>query len=420
MLTILVSALASLFAVRWVFFKILKIAKEKHLVDSPDARKFQKVPVPVVGGLAVFFGVVVGVLAGVSFFGLSGFFGGNVFPLASFSALLPIFLVMMVMLYAGAVDDILGLTPISRFVIEILVLLALMASTGYCVDSFHGMWGIGDFSWYYAFPLTVFAGVGIINAINMVDGVNGLSSGLCIVSGLLFGVFFFSAGDITNALLAFSMAAALMPFLVHNVFGNTSRMFIGDAGTMVMGVLMAWFVINVMRSGSAPLPLSDSNSLIAMVLAFLSVPVADTLRVMAMRLFHGRSPFSPDRTHLHHAFIDLGVSPSITALSEIMINLSVVLVWYIVARLDFSLEMQLYAVIVVAAVLVWGMYFFLCHEKTSASKKALWLRNFSPKTHFGSKEWWQRISYFLDSPEYDERQRKDLRERLERKFVNRR
>ena len=122
--------LVSLLSVRWVFFKVLKIAKDKHLVDNPDARKLQKAPVPVVGGLAVFFGVVIGVLVGVSMCGLLSHFADLEFESGMFSCLLPVVLSMVVMLYAGAMDDILGLTPTSRFVLEILVVLTIMLSTG--------------------------------------------------------------------------------------------------------------------------------------------------------------------------------------------------------------------------------------------------------------------------------------------------
>ena len=333
--------------------------------------------------------------------------------------LLPIVLAMSIMLYAGAIDDILGLPPMARFVIEILVVLGVVFSTGTCVDSLHGLWGMSAFPWWFAVPLTVFAGVGIINSVNMVDGVNGLSSGLCAVCSFLFGAVFVSVGDYANALLAFVMSAALLPFLVHNVFGNTSRMFIGDAGTMVMGMLMAWFVISALHNATPLLPYADDCCIVALVLAVLAVPVSDTLRVMTMRILRGRSPFSPDRTHLHHAFVAIGVSHSITALSEICINLLVVLAWYLSVVLGAPKQCQLYVVVLVAAFLVWGTYFFLEHERSSNSRKARWLRNFSPKTHFGSREWWQRISFFLDSPEYSEHERKNLRERLERKFMNR-
>lgn len=253
----------------------------------------------------------------------------------------------------------------------------------------------------------------------MVDGVNGLSSGLCMTCCLLFGCMFMSVGDVTNAILAFAMVASLIPFFVHNVFGNTSRMFIGDAGTMVIGALMIWFVISALRSDAYLQAYGSQYCMVALVLAILSVPVADTLRVMTMRIFRGRSPFSPDKTHLHHAFVGIGISHSITSLSEILINFTVVGAWYLSARLGAPLHCQLYTVILVAAVLVWGTYGFLVHEKISNSRKALWLRGFSPKTHLGSKKWWQRLTYYLDAPEFDEVERKNLRERLNRKFMNR-
>lgn len=409
----------SLLAVRWVYFKILKIAKEKNLVDNPDARKLQKVPVPVVGGLAVFFGLLFGLLCGITmmnlFAGDIGMFSGIV----SVNRLLPIVLGMSIMLYVGCMDDIMGLSPKARFLIEILVILGLIYSSGISVDSLHGLWGIDDIPSVVAVPLTIFAGVGIINAINMVDGVNGLSSGLCITCSMLFGLQFFCIGDYVNAVLAFSIASSLFLFFIHNVFGNQSRMFIGDAGTMVMGVLMTWFVMCSMHDAGRGMILDYAYCPTAMVVAILSVPVADTLRVMTMRVFHGKSPFSPDKTHLHHAFVGIGVSHSITALSEILIDVIVVAIWYLSVRLGAPLHCQLYTVVLVAAILVWGTYAFLVHEQKSNSRIARWLRGFSPKTHLGSTEWWQRLTYRLDSPEFDEHERKNLRERLERKFVNR-
>lgn len=409
----------SLLAVRWVYFKILKIAKEKNLVDNPDARKLQKVPVPVVGGLAVFFGLLFGLLCGITMMNLFAGDIGMLSGIVSVNRLLPIVLGMSIMLYVGCMDDIMGLSPKARFLIEILVILGLIYSSGISVDSLHGLWGIDEIPSVVAVPLTIFAGVGIINAINMVDGVNGLSSGLCITCSMLFGLQFFCIGDYVNAVLAFSIASSLFLFFIHNVFGNQSRMFIGDAGTMVMGVLMTWFVMCSMHDAGRGMIIDYAYCPTAMVVAILSVPVADTLRVMTMRVFHGKSPFSPDKTHLHHAFVGIGVSHSITALSEILIDVIVVVIWYLSVRLGAPLHCQLYTVVLVAAILVWGTYAFLVHEQNSNSRIARWLRGFSPKTHLGSTEWWQRLTYRLDSPEFDEHERKNLRERLERKFLNR-
>lgn len=378
----------SLWVVSWGYFKILKIAKEKNIVDNPDKRKLQKSPIPVLGGMAVFLGVIAGMLLGACI-------------IRGMDALLPALLSMVVMLYLGFMDDTAGLTPLVRFVAEILTALGLIFSSGSCIDNFHGLWGIYGIHEWLAVPLTVFTCVGIINAVNMIDGVNGLSSGLCIVYSTLFGLIFVKSGDIPNAILAFSMAAGLMPFLLHNVFGKESKMFIGDAGTMVMGVVISWFVIVLLRDVCEPMHyrFNDNLGIVALCLAILSVPIFDTLRVMTMRMLSGRSPFSPDKTHLHHIFIQMGISHSITALSEILINLFVVAVWWIVYECGASVTIQLYAVLAASLLLVVGLYFFLSMQKARDTKLLHAICRFSIKTHLGHSHWWLRFQQFLDKTE---------------------
>ena len=394
--SIILSALVSLLTVRWAYFKILKIAKDKKLVDNPDARKLQKIPVPVMGGIAVFLGVVVGVLIGAAC--------NASFKLESITVLLPIMLAMMVMLYTGAMDDVVGLSPGSRFVIEIFTLLGMIYASGCCVDSLHGLWGVERISWWIAVPLSVVGGLGIVNAVNMIDGVNGLSSGLCIACCLIFGITFSIAGDLANALLAFTMASALLPFLLHNVFGMQSKMFIGDAGTMVMGVLLSWFTFSMLR-GNTEMAIrlhAPNANLIAMALAVLSVPVFDTVRVMFMRILKRKSPFHPDKTHLHHIFINVGVSHSVTSLMEIGINMLIVGLWVLSVRLGVSKDWQLYLVIMVSLLLVWGTYFFLRNQVKHHTSFMHRLAHFSIATHLGNKGWWLRIQKLLDRREITE------------------
>jgi len=413
-LMLVASALVAFMTVNWAYFKILRIAKDKKLVDNPDARKLQKTPIPVMGGIAVFIGVVAGMLAASVMVGIDN-------DVESTAYLLPVLMAMVVMLYTGAMDDIIGLTPRSRFVIEILTVLGLIYGGGGCIDSLHGVLGIGAFPWWMAVPLTVFAGVGIINAVNMVDGVNGLSSGLCMVVASLFAMAFVKSGDWSNAVLAFIMVASLLPFYVHNVFGLRSRMFIGDAGTMVMGVLLVWFTISVLRSDSPVRYYSEATGvgLVAMMLAFLSVPVFDTLRVMTMRMVHGRSPFSADKTHLHHVFIAAGVSHFITSTSVILINLTVCLVWAVSVLLGACVTWQLVLVIVSAMLLVWGTYAFIRVNEIRHTRFMHWLSHFSVATHLGRTEWWKAISRWLDAPEGEDALHEVDAERLahlERRF----
>ena len=264
------------------------------------------------------------------------------------------------------------------------------------MDSLHGLWGLETLSWWIAVPLTVFAGVGIINAINMIDGVNGLSSGLCMTCAGLFGGVFLGRGDVPNAMLAFAMCASLLPFFLHNVYGKRSRMFIGDAGTMMMGVLMSWCII-CMLSGDAS-RYDGGEGTIALALAILSVPVFDTLRVMTQRMVHGISPFKADKTHLHHAFIAVGISHSVTALSEIAIDVVIVLIWFASYRLGASQEVQLYVVAGAAVLLVWGTYAVLwLGQKDNGIGRML--KRFAPRTHLGHTKSWLRFEKWLDAPE---------------------
>ncbi len=387
------AVVCAILAVRWAYFKILRIAKNKNIVDNPDARKLQKSPIPVTGGLVVFFGVAMGLLAGYTAGGLTH---------ADFQIqLMPVLAAMVVMLYIGAMDDILGLTPASRFVIEILTVLGLIYASGGCIDTFHGLWGIYNFSWWLAVPLTVFAGVGIINAVNMVDGVNGLSSTLCMLCNLFYGIVFVRSGDVANATLAFAVAAALFPFMIHNVFGENSRMFIGDAGTMVMGILLTWFTMSLLRSDS-PITYydtADGVNMIAFALAVLCVPIFDTIRVMCMRIAQKKSPFHPDKTHLHHVFVNVGVSHAITTLVEVVLQGVVVTAWFISVWYGASIEWQLYIVVFLAMVLVWGTYGMLRYHADHHTEFLHRLTEVSIRTHLGRTGWWQDFTSWLDAPE---------------------
>ena len=390
---VLITSFSSMLMTFWVYFKILHIAMKKNLVDNPNVRKLQKRPVPVLGGIAVFFGVLCGTLVGCC--------------LADCGRILPIILAMSMMLYVGAIDDIVELNPRNRIIIEVLAVLGIIYGNGACIDSLHGLWGINTFSWWIGVPLTVFAGVGIINAMNMIDGVNGLSSGLCITCSIMFGFTMFKGHDYQNAMLAFVFAAALVPFLVHNVLGKTSKMFIGDAGTMTMGILMTWFVIQMLRNDHnrrwASYVAEQHLSLVALTLAIMAVPVGDTLRVMFRRIMKGQSPFKADKTHLHHMLLSYSGSHSLTSLIEIVLSLIIVLVWLVTYLYRLPLDVQFYVVLVTSAVLVWGSYGYLSLQNKRDSHTAYSIRRKLSKLRQGDKEWWSKLQHWIDTPHLPEK-----------------
>lgn len=368
----------------WVFKKVLKIAIMKNIVDNPDARKLQRIPVPVLGGIAVFLGIVVSLT-------VSGLFYET-------ESLFAIFGIMTIMLYLGVMDDILLLSPYVRFLVEILVVLLLIFSNDYSLNNFHGLWGIYEIPRWISVPLTVFACVGIINAINLIDGVNGLSSGYCISACVFFAAAFLFSGDREGASLAVLSIGALIPFFCHNVFGKKSKMFIGDGGTLLMGTILSTFVVGILDSNSVmSTKVDDGFGLIPFTIAVLAIPVFDTVRVMLMRIIRGRSPFSPDKTHLHHLLFDIGFSHIGTTVTEILSNIMVVLAWWISYKCGASIDVQLYVVVALGLLVTFGFYKLVRVQQSKQTRFFDMLKKIGQWTHVGHTRGFERFRDILDT-----------------------
>lgn len=390
-LIIIISSVCSLLAVRWIYFWVLKVAKNKGVVDNPGTRKLHKVPIPVMGGMAVFFGILAGVL-------VSSAIGFN--KMAVSSQLLPLICAMAMLHYVGSLDDLADLNPFGRLFLEVIAVSFLIKSTGCTIDNFEGLWSIGKLPYWASFPLTVFASAGIINAINMVDGVNGLASTVCIMSCLFFGVTFLNADCLSDAVIAFCAAFSILPFVIHNLFGQSSRMFLGDAGTMPLGLLMSYFVTRAIGDGCVVEELAlEGKSMISFSLAVLSLPVFDALRVMTVRAIHGRSPFRPDKTHLHHLFISMGFGHLSTTLCEVVLNLFVLLAWSVSVKLGAGTDAQLYVVIGAAVILIWGMSALLQADWFAHSRFILWLHERHEKSSEFRTRFYNKLASILDAPE---------------------
>ena len=374
---------AAFFSTLWIHPKVLKIAILKNIVDNPDARKLQRQPIPVMGGVAVFFGILVGICSSQIMFN-----SPQVFILTA---------AMLVMLYTGTIDDILDLTPNIRFIIEIAVVAFIMYVSNSAINNFGGLWGIDTISMWIAAPLTIFAAVGIINAINLIDGVNGLSSGFCFMASMLFAIMFYALGNVTMTILAISAAGAIVPFFFHNVFGNSTRMFIGDGGTLVIGTMMSMFVISILNTDSLSTEfVANSFGLIPFTLSVMAIPVFDTLRVMSMRIIRGKSPFSPDKTHLHHLFIELGFSHIGTTVSILTLNFLIVATWFLSYKLGASVDVQLYIVITLS---ILATFVFYKYARIQITKNAGGLKALKSIAHllaFEKKGFWLWLEKNID------------------------
>lgn len=380
---ILLPILLSFIGTLWMHPKILKIAILKNLVDNPDARKLQRNPVPVMGGIAVFFGIAIGLCSSPAMFS-----SANTFMLIS---------AMLIMLYVGTIDDIINLSPTIRFAIEIIVIAWLMYASDSSINCFWGLWGVTTIPQWAAYALTIFASVGIINAINLIDGVNGLSSGFCFMSSVLFAIFFHITGNQVMTTLALSAAGAIIPFFLHNVFGQSTKMFIGDGGTLVIGTMMAMFVMNILGTNSGCSILAAKGvGLIPFTLAVLSIPVFDTLRVMSTRILNKKSPFHPDKTHLHHMFIDLGFSHIGTTISILSLNFLIVAAWFISYKLGASIETQLYIVVAISLLTTFVLYWFAKRQIKHNTKALKVFNSIAKMLHIEKKGIWYIVQRIID------------------------
>lgn len=381
-LGIIVPFIGTLLLVNWIHPQIVKLAMSKNLVDNPNARKLQKRPVPVLGGIAVFWGIVVGSGVTSLFFGSYAFF--------------PTFVAITVMMYMGVMDDIMGLSALLRLLVEIGVIIFLIYLDRHSINSLHGVLGINSLPTYIAVILSVIAGAGIINAINLIDGVDGLSSGFCLLACSIFGFAFMTSGDGLMTVLAWLCVGSLFPFFVHNVFGKTSKMFIGDSGTLMLGTIMAIFVFRILDDQSRVAYNYPNMGVVAFTLSVLSIPVFDTLRVMITRIIKGSSPFHPDKTHLHHLFIDLGFSHAGTSIAVILLNLFNVLCWFATYQLGASPTMQLIVVFFIGLLNTTGFYVGVRALSTDNIFYRL-LHRLGVMSHMERKKYFLTLQNFLDN-----------------------
>ena len=339
----------SLIVTAVVFPFVLRYAQRHNIVDNPDARKLHRQPVPVMGGVAVYAGILAGCLA--------------MWFLVKRASINWSLMSMTTMLVMGVWDDRKSLPAVLRLVLQFGIVGAYIALTGHYVHNLYGLFGIHEISPWLGVVLSLVGGVGIINAINMIDGIDGYSSGYGIIACSCFAVLFIAVGQTVWSSLAVIVASALIPFFFHNVYGKKSKMFIGDGGTMMVGFFIAIFAIGSLSLHRCQDLEADGIGLIAFTLAVLCIPVFDTLRVMSARMIRGRSPFKPDKSHLHHLFIDMGFSHLGAAISILSINLFVILVWLTLWLCGASINTQTCVIALIGFTVTFGFYKLMRHQQ---------------------------------------------------------
>jgi UDP-GlcNAc:undecaprenyl-phosphate GlcNAc-1-phosphate transferase len=252
-------------------------------VDAPDARRVNRRPIPRLGGLAIFLGILVPALA---FLDLSGESRGVLLGAA-------------IATVVGAVDDFRGLSPAVKLAGQVLA-AAMPPVFGVWIDHFtFPLVGVVDLPAGVGVPLSMLFIVAVMNMVNFLDGLDGLAAGVCAISGTTYAVLALSLGRADAAILSAVVAGACVGFLRHNFF--PARIFMGDAGSMCLGFILAAVSIQGLLK-------TASTVVLVLPLLVLAVPIIDTSFVVAKRLKHGVPVYAADRSHLHHRFLNIGFS----------------------------------------------------------------------------------------------------------------
>jgi UDP-GlcNAc:undecaprenyl-phosphate/decaprenyl-phosphate GlcNAc-1-phosphate transferase len=289
---------------------IIYVAEAKKLFDIPDARKIHKKPIPALGGLGIFAGFMMAVLVTIPFH--DGFMSFQYIVAAC-----------LIIFFVGVKDDIQIITPVKKFLGQLLAACILVFKGGFLIENMHGILGIYALPPTISYCLTVFTIVVIVNAFNLIDGVDGLAGSLGVLIMLCLGTYFTINKDIEYACLAFSMMGALLAFLVFNF--QPARIFMGDTGSLMLGLIASVLIIHfVAQAPTAPVLAFQSAPVVAFAILF--VPLFDTLRVFGIRILKGRSPFSPDRNHIHHILLDKGLSHRMVTLTLVFANIIMILI----------------------------------------------------------------------------------------------
>lgn len=341
--------------------RILVISHKKRLYDVPDSRKVHTTPVPRLGGLS-FFPVILMSMALVMGFRLYLWPSDlSSLSLEMLHEYLFLFVGMTLLYLVGVCDDLVGVGYRYKFVVQIVAALLLVLS-GNWFYTLGGLFGIYSVPAWVGISFTVFIVVYVTNAINLIDGIDGLASGLCCIALLVLSAIFFILGQYVYATLAVCTLGILMPFWCYNVFGNAKRghkLFMGDAGSLTLGYVISFLIIHLCVSNSSS---SDCpNPYMVIAFSTVLVPLLDVIRVVLHRLRERKSPFLPDKNHFHHKLLRTGlrvrmVMVTILCVSVFFIALNMVLVKYMNITYILLFDLFLWSVLhlTINLLIVWN------------------------------------------------------------------
>lgn len=325
LLGFLLSFLISYFSIP----SILKISHEKNLMAEPGERSSHLRKIPNLGGLALFFSI--GVCASI--------FAFELFDLYKF-----LFASLVILLYVGVVDDIVVLRAYKKLIFQILVSTLMVLGSDVRIRSLFGVFGIYELSYFVSVVFSIFTFIILINAFNLIDGIDGLAGGYSVLCSVFFGVSYFRLGEFNYPMVVFCaiLVGAALAFLYYNLSNyRSSKIFMGDTGSMILGFLLAFtaiYFIDIFIDKKIPgVPRYFLQSAPVIAVAILILPIVDTMNVIFIRLSQKRSPFDADRNHIHHKLLALDLTHRRSSFYILLYYLLIVGVAYYFRHLENNL-----------------------------------------------------------------------------------
>lgn len=305
--------LTAFFVVLFTMPVLIKVARMKHLVDEPgDLRKVHRRSVPTIGGIIIFAAILFSYSLWFPTASFNPSISGSAYRTlylemgAAYADFKIVIAAMVLLFFIGVKDDIIGFSPAKKLVGHFIVAYILVIIGDVRIRDMHGILGLYELAPAVSIGFSFFTYIVLVNAFNLIDGVDGLAGGVGLISASAYGYWFFMAGDVSLALLAFTLAGTLLGFLVFNA--HPARIFMGDSGSLIIGALLSILAMRVVDHDVSRLPdylRNVPSPLFAM--AVVAYPLVDTFRVFIVRMAKGRSPFQADKNHIHHRLLAHGL-----------------------------------------------------------------------------------------------------------------
>lgn len=320
---------------------VIDIAIKYNFVVSPNKRTSHHGDVPNVGGINIF----------VSFLTTVFLFSYNIFNDVQYS-LLGLFIILTV----GFIDDLIDIKAVWKLLGQIVAGFFLIVIADVRITSLQGFLGITELSTFVSIALSFFVYIVIVNAINLIDGIDGLASGLGVVYSLFFGIYFHLINKVNLSITSFALTGSLFVFFLYNVFSNKRKIFMGDSGSLLLGYMFFLFLIQFIELNIYPFVPEKYKMNAALVVGFtvLVVPLFDTLRVMLTRIKKGYSPFKADRNHIHHLMLKLGLKHRQVSYTIIIVSIIIILIALLGRNLSNEwLFLMIFAICLILTKILW-------------------------------------------------------------------